>query len=318
MIPSEVEQEDLDYYVPRTDPAGPSMSDSVAAIDSAELNTPGCSSYVFTQRSVGPFIRDFFDQFSETNSGGAFTFMTGIGGFLQEFLYGYSGLRWTSGDVQLAPSLTGQLGGVVLHDLSWHGRRFTVAIGQRTTTVTLNSGAELPVETHGRLRHVGAGQTLTIVTRRPDLSKTNDAVRCGKAVATSSQPGAPPLAAVDGSTATDWQPVRLPATLTVPLAGGSQTVSTATLQWGQMWPPSPGPTQPPPAGPVLTVRASAYELALSVNGGTWRTVATVTGRMTGTTDVVHFPATRARYVAVTITQSPVMGEPMLDELAVTR
>jgi trehalose/maltose hydrolase-like predicted phosphorylase len=318
VIPSEVEQEDLDYYVPRTDPAGPSMSDSVAAIDSAELNTPGCSSYVFTQRSVEPFIRDFFDQFSETTSGGAFTFMTGIGGFLQEFLYGYSGLRWTSGDVQLAPSLTGQLGGVVLHDLSWHGRRFTVAIGQRTTTVTLDSGADLPVETNGRLRHVGAGQTLTIVTRRPDLSPTNDAVRCGKAVATSSQPGAPALAAVDGSTATDWQPVRLPATLTVPLAGGSQTVSTATLQWGQMWPPAPGPTQPPPAGPVLTVRASAYEVALSVNGRTWRTVATVTGRMTGTTDVVHFPAARARYVAVTITRSPVMRPPMLDELTVTR
>jgi hypothetical protein len=294
------------------------MSDSVAAIDSAELNTPGCSSYVFTQRSVEPFIRDFFDQFSETTSGGAFTFMTGIGGFLQEFLYGYSGLRWTSGDVQLAPSLTGQLGGVVLHDLSWHGRRFTVAIGQRTTTVTLDSGADLPVETNGRLRHVGAGQTLTIVTRRPDLSPTNDAVRCGKAVATSSQPGAPALAAVDGSTATDWQPVRLPATLTVPLAGGSQTVSTATLQWGQMWPPAPGPTQPPPAGPVLTVRASAYEVALSVNGRTWRTVATVTGRMTGTTDVVHVPAARARYVAVTITRSPVMRPPMLDELTVTR
>ena len=39
-------------------------------------------------------MRDVFDQFSETRTGGAFTFMTGIGGFLQEFLYGYSGLRF--------------------------------------------------------------------------------------------------------------------------------------------------------------------------------------------------------------------------------
>ena len=35
--------------------------------------------------------------------------MTGIGGFLQEFLYGYSGLRMEANDVRLAPSLTGQL-----------------------------------------------------------------------------------------------------------------------------------------------------------------------------------------------------------------
>ncbi len=100
LLPS-VEQDNLNYYVPRTDPEGPSMSDSVNSIDSAVLNAPGCSSFVFTERSVEPFIRDFFDQFSETKNGGAFTFMTGIGGFLQEFLYGYSGLRWSSTAVQL-------------------------------------------------------------------------------------------------------------------------------------------------------------------------------------------------------------------------
>jgi hypothetical protein len=267
---------------------------------------------------VQPFIRDVFDQFSETNSGGALTFMTGIGGFLQEFLYGYSGLRWNSDAVRLAPSLTGQLGGVVLRDLSWHGRRFTVAIGQRTTTVTLNGGAALPLETNSGLRHVGAGQTLTIATRRPDLSATDDVVRCGKAVATSSQPGAPALAAVDGSPATGWQPVTLPATLTMSITGGSRTVSTATVQWGQMWPPTPAPNRPPPPGPVVTLRASAYELAVSINGHTWRTVATVTGRTTGTTDVLHFPSTRARYIAVRITQSAAVRQPVLDELTVTR
>ncbi len=108
-----LEQSDLNYYAVRTDPNGPSMSDSVNSIDSAGLNTPGCSSYVFTQRSVDPFIRDYFDQFSETKGGGAFTFMTGIGGFLQEFLYGYSGLRLNADGVQLSPSLTGQLGEIL-------------------------------------------------------------------------------------------------------------------------------------------------------------------------------------------------------------
>ena len=121
------------------------------------------------QRSEQPFIRDVFDQFSETRTGGAFTFMTGIGGFLQEFLYGTSGLRWNANAVQLAPNLTSQIGGVVLHQLSWHGRRFTLTITQHDTTVMLDSGAPLPVQTGTSVRNVTAGHPLTLSTGRPDL-----------------------------------------------------------------------------------------------------------------------------------------------------
>ena len=77
------------------------MSDAVNLIDNATLGTPGCASYVYTERSYQPFIRDVFHQFSETRTGGAFTFMTGIGGFLREFLDGYSGMRWDTNDVAL-------------------------------------------------------------------------------------------------------------------------------------------------------------------------------------------------------------------------
>jgi len=312
-----VAQDAVDYYAPRTDPNGPSMSDAVNSIDTAALGGPGCAAYVFTQRSEQPFIRDAFDQFSETRTGGVLTFMTGIGGFLQEFIYGYSGLRWDTDAVRLAPSLTSQLGGVVLHGLRWHGRRFTVAIAHRTTTVTLDHGATLPVVTGGTVRRIGPGQTLTFPTRRPDLVATPDALRCAGATATSSQPGSPALGAVDGSVATGWQPASIPATLTVPLARGPRTVSTATLQWGRRWPPAPGPDQPPAPGPVTTLRATDYTLAVSAGGRAWRTVAVVDGRSAGSTDVVHFSPVRARYVAVRITATPDGQDPLLDELTVT-
>jgi hypothetical protein len=65
------------------------------------------------------------------------------------------------------------------HGLSWHGRRFTVAIGRHTTTVTLDSGRILPVKTGSTTHDVGSGRTLAVVTRRPDLSHATDAVRCG-------------------------------------------------------------------------------------------------------------------------------------------
>ena len=313
-MPTSVAQNDIDYYGSRTDPGGPSMSDAVNSIDTSDLGSPGCASFVYTQRSEQPFIRDVFDQFSETRSGGAFTFMTGIGGFLQEFIYGYSGLRWSADAVHLSPSLTGQLGGIVLHNLSWHGRRFTVSIGPRITSVTLDRGTALPVRTSAGVRTVESGRTLIIATRRPDLAPTTDALRCGNAVATSSEPGAPALAAVDGSPTTDWQAMAVPASLTAPITDAPRTVSTVTLQWGRHWPAATGANQSPPPGPVTTLRASSYGVSVSADGHTWRTVATVSGRETGTIDTLRFPPTPARYVSVRITASTGGLPPMLDEL----
>ncbi|MGD0392876.1 MAG: glycosyl hydrolase family 65 protein [Acidimicrobiales bacterium] len=315
-IPVSVARNNVDFYAPRTDPGGPSMSDSVNSIDTSQSGTPGCASYVFTVRSVQPFIRDVFDQFSETKTGGVLTFMTGIGGFLQEFLYGYSGLRWEANGVRLSPTLTGQLGGVVLHDLSWHGRQFTVAIGQQTTTVSVTGGGTLPVLIGSTTKTVGVGQSLSVATRRPDLQRSGNRALCQPATATSAQPGAPALAAVDGSRATDWQPRSLPATITVPLSAVTGTIDSATLVWGQQWPPPPGTNLPPPPGPVSTLRANSYTVAVSGNGSTWKTVATVVGRTTGSIDVLHFPAVQAHDIRVSITVSASSQPPSLDELTV--
>jgi trehalose/maltose hydrolase-like predicted phosphorylase len=308
-------QADLNYYVPRTDPGGPSMSDAVNSADTSALNSPGCASYVYTQRSVEPFIKDPFDQFSETRTGGAFTFTTGIGGFLQEFIYGYPGLRWSASSVQLDPSLTSQLGGIVVRDLSWHGTRFTIAIGAATTTVSVRSGPALPVTIGGISHTIAPGATLTVPTRRPDLTPTTGLARCQPATATSAQPGADPLAAVDGSPATGWQPEQITATVTVPLTHAA-VISRATLDWGQQWPPQPAPNVHPPAGPVKTLRASSYDLVASVNGRDWTVIASITGRTTGTRDVLTFPPVHARYVGVRITAATYNTPPVLEELTV--
>jgi trehalose/maltose hydrolase-like predicted phosphorylase len=310
-------QRNLDYYVPRTDPAGPSMSDAINSIDASGLGTPGCSQYVFTQRSVEPFIRDVFDQFSETSTGGAFTFTTGIGGFLQEFLYGYSGLRWSARSVPLSPLLTGQLGGIVLHRLAWHGRVFTVAIGPAATRVTLQAGPPLPVTVAGITHTVARGGTLTVPTRRPSQRPSSDLARCQRATASSARPGAGPLAAADGSPATGWQPRQVSASLTARLARGA-AIRTATLVWGRQWPPQPAPNVHPPPGPVTTLRASSYDLLVSRDGRTWAVVARVRGRTSGGKDVLSFAPARARYVRVTISAATHHTPPLLEELTVRR
>jgi trehalose/maltose hydrolase-like predicted phosphorylase len=313
----QVAANNINFYVPRNDPGGPSMSDAVNLIDNAALNTPGCADYVYVERSYQPFIKDPFHQFSETRTGGAFTFMTGIGGFLQEFLYGYSGMRWNSASVGLNPTLSAQIGGIVLHDVQWRGRTFRVAIGQQRTTVTLTSGAPLPVMTGNRLRFVRRGHGLILATRRPDLTASRDLARCGHATASSSQPGAPALAAVDGSTATDWEPAKVHATLTVSLVPLSGPIRTVTLRWGRLWPPSPAPNVPPPPGPVTTLRPSRYTIQVSSNGRTWRTVKTI-GHRAGALDTVHLNALKARFIRIGVTAASVKKLPMLQELTATR
>jgi len=316
-MPSKLAKNDINYYVPRSDPGGPSMDDAINLIDNASLGTPGCASYVYTERSYQPFIRDVFDQFSETRTGGAFTFMTGIGGFLQEFLYGYSGMRWGANSVELKPSLNAQIGGIVLHNVQWRGRTFTVDIGQQHTTVRLQSGAPMRIATPAGTRRLVRGRMLTLATRRPDLASSSDLVRCNPATASSSQPGAPALAAVDGSPATDWEPTSVHSKLTARIAGLAAPIHTVTLRWERQWPAAPAPNVPPPPGPVTVLRPASYSVLVSRNGRSWRRVAVISGRDGQVLDTLHLHGVKARFVRIRVTAASATSLPQLDELTAT-
>ncbi|MEU6578396.1 glycosyl hydrolase family 65 protein [Streptomyces sp. NPDC046805] len=162
--PEDVTRADLEYYLPRTHEDGPSMTDSVHSIVYAQLGDTS-QAFACTRRSVEPFVRGPFEQLAEARQGGAFTFLTGHGGFLQEFLYGYSGLRWRADRVVLAPALPGALDGITLRRLRWRGRVFDVDIRHDGTTVRLRSGEALPVEADGALHSVPADGQITVRTR---------------------------------------------------------------------------------------------------------------------------------------------------------
>jgi trehalose/maltose hydrolase-like predicted phosphorylase len=164
---------DLNYYEQRTDPDGPAMTDSIHAIDSLALGVPGCPAYDLTQRSAKPFVQPPFDQFTEVRGGqGTFTFLTGEGGFLQTFLYGWSGFRWRPDRIHLDPALPDQwaASGLTLRGLAYQGRRFDVAIGAQQTTVTLDSGDPVTVEANGTTQTLSSGAPVTIPTRRLQTS----------------------------------------------------------------------------------------------------------------------------------------------------
>ena len=241
---------DLAFYATHTDPNGPSMTDAVNAIDTAAQGTAGCADDWFLERSVDPFLRAPFAQFAETRTGGAFTFLTGTGGFLQELLYGFSGLRWGDDSLVIAPTLPPQLAGLTLRNLSWRGRSFTIAIGPSTTTVTLTSGAALPVTVGDVTRLVRPGTNLTVLTRRPDLAPTPDLARCRPTTASSADPSYPAVGAVDGDPSTGWRATSPAAWLQVDL-GSQRGIGRITVNWGG----------PPPAG---------FTVSVSTDGRHWR------------------------------------------------
>ncbi|MFG2225310.1 discoidin domain-containing protein [Streptomyces sp. NPDC048644] len=248
-MPQERAAATLDYYAARTDPDGPAMTDSVHAIDAAGIGEPGCSAYTYLLRSIKPFVRGPFAQFSEARGDKAGAedphagkpaqdFLTGKGGFLQTFTHGLTGLRLREDSVHLDPTLPPQLSeGVTLRGLHWQGRTYDVAIGADHTTVRLTAGEPMRIEAPEGDRVVSASMPVVLKTRRPDLTPTSNAARCTPAKATSEEPGMYAAAAVDGNTATAWVPDAATGTLTVDL-GRVLRVGQVTPHWNATAPKS--------------------------------------------------------------------------------
>jgi trehalose/maltose hydrolase-like predicted phosphorylase len=303
---TQVASNTLDYYAQRTDPDGPAMTDSVHAIDAAEIGAPGCATHTYLIRAVAPFIRDPFAQFAEARGSKpgaqdplagapAFTFLTGVGGFTQVFTNGLTGLRLRADRVHLDPMLPPQLAnGVNVDGLRWQGRTFDINVGPDQTTVTETAGSPFPVESPQGTQMVSTGSPLILKTRRPDLTPTDDAARCRPAQASSEEPGMYAEAAVDGSAATFWapDPAATTASLTVDL-GQSTTITRITPTWTDVLPTS-------------------YQVFVSADGKSWTPAPPADASGT-----LSQPVT-ARYVRIDLTRDPTAGRTGLRELEVIR
>ncbi|MFE9320079.1 discoidin domain-containing protein [Nocardia sp. NPDC052278] len=226
-MPPDVAANVLEYYSERTDPDGPAMTDSVHAIDAARIGVPGCATDTFLERAARPFVRAPFGQFAEARGAKvgskdplagapAFTFVTAAGGFLQTFTNGLLGLRFDTDEIRIAPTLPPELAdGLTIRGIHWQGRTFDAAIGPDKTELTLTEGQPLPVRTDTETHRLDS--ELTVATRRPDRTPTDNLARCKPVTTSSDEPGKYAEAAVDGTPATSWSPNTPNATLTVDL-----------------------------------------------------------------------------------------------------
>lgn len=301
---------DLNYYGSRTDLGGPAMTQAINSIDSSLLGQAGCSSYTYLVQSYQPFLHGPFDQLAELFPPGsisqapggedlsepAFNFLTGVGGFLQEFLYGFSGLELGTSQVSVDPSLPAQLPGLVLRGVRWQGRTLRIAIGHDGTTVTLESGSAMTLDFAGRAVSLRPGASVTGPTRSPSSDNPDgNLALCHPTSASSSAVYSTPDGATDGSDATNWTAGSAQASLTVNL-GGRQTVREVVVTRG-------------------TSQPFSYDVQLSSDGRHWTTVRPVPAA-SGGTDVVPVPATTARYVRLSFPGGSQMAVPVINEVGV--
>jgi hypothetical protein len=147
-----------------------------------------------------------------------------------------------------------------------------IDVGPQATRVILMSGAAVPVQTPAGTQTLQPGAALTLPTRRPDRTPTDNLARCQP---TQADPATaePPEAAADETDITQWIGPTASASLQLDLG---QTVPLGELVITR----SPVTTFPAPPGEdkgvTVPTRSAGERVEASAGGRTWRALATVT------------------------------------------
>ncbi|HEY7504470.1 MAG TPA: hypothetical protein VH700_10250 [Gemmatimonadales bacterium] len=108
---------------------GAMMGNTLLAVDAAELGDRALVDSLLPH-SYQPHLRGPFHMLSETPKNDAVNFVTGAGGFLQQVIFGYTGLRIGDGGLEPAfePVLPSKVTRLVLRNFYCRGRRYDVVV----------------------------------------------------------------------------------------------------------------------------------------------------------------------------------------------
>jgi trehalose/maltose hydrolase-like predicted phosphorylase len=108
---------------------GAMMGNTLLAVDAAELGDRALVDSLLPH-SYQPHLRGPFHMLSETPKNDAVNFVTGAGGFLQQVIFGYTGLRIGDGGLESAfdPVLPSKVTRLVLRNFYCRGRRYDVVV----------------------------------------------------------------------------------------------------------------------------------------------------------------------------------------------
>ncbi|KAM9957648.1 hypothetical protein ACTFIW_012615 [Dictyostelium discoideum] len=129
----EVRKNDLIYYEAVTTNSGPAMTYSMHTVAWLELeNLENATKQWF--RSYNNCNNSPFLVWTETPTGGAVNFATGMGGFLQGLMFGYGGVRIHQGNLDFYPQLPEGTTSLKIRSMNYIGSTFNVGWNQTTIT----------------------------------------------------------------------------------------------------------------------------------------------------------------------------------------
>lgn len=240
------------------------MTYSVFAINANAISPSGCSAYAYTLSGFLPYLRAPWYQFSEqeiddvTMNGGtnpAFPFLTGHGGANQVVPFGFLGIRTDQPVLFLNPSLPPQIPNIKVRNFHYAGATLSAFMNQSHTTITRLSTPTSAAMTDAYANIVMPfiigtpnadnqttyaileGETLTIPNRLYWHINTHEGnlIQCLPVSSNdATAPGQFPVGAVDGATATRWQPAtNETATIVVDTSSvPPKPVSELFFDWG--------------------------------------------------------------------------------------
>ncbi|NXH80058.1 PGGHG glucosidase, partial [Edolisoma coerulescens] len=140
---AEVRRNDLEMYEPVTDPAGPAMTWSMFAVGWLELKE--------LQRARSQLEKCFsnitepFKVWVENSDGsGAVNFLTGMGGFLQVILFGFTGFRITRSGLLFDPTFPDGVTELNVSGISYLGNKLEVAITREEVRMAVTETSRDP------------------------------------------------------------------------------------------------------------------------------------------------------------------------------
>ena len=111
--------------------SGAMMTTTLYPVIAAELGDQALIDTLLPMTYRG-HLRPPFDALAETPENDAVNFITGAGGFLQQIVYGYSGLRLDESGLRRAfrPLLPSRLTRLTLRNFSVRGRRYDIVVAR--------------------------------------------------------------------------------------------------------------------------------------------------------------------------------------------
>ncbi|XP_037308492.2 protein-glucosylgalactosylhydroxylysine glucosidase [Pungitius pungitius] len=137
----EIRRNDLEAYEPVTDPNGPAMTWGMFAIGWLELGEAAKAQHLLDKCYKN--IQGPFQVWSESSDGsGAVNFLTGMGGFLQAVLFGYTGFRVQKECLAFSPLLPEDISELCIRGVNYLGSQMDWLLRKDEVCIVLREKAD--------------------------------------------------------------------------------------------------------------------------------------------------------------------------------